>query len=189
VSVGFDSAFYEDDTYVQDGVTIRNDSDEEDTSLNVSVVLEYVQSPRTLWSLSYLRENRFTYHGNYQISDRVELALNQQLMQKLRGRVATYFEYDDPSGNLRPDDNTNPNPGGPLLPDTRTVSGDYPSSTRFGAGFGLRYAINDFMDADMDYFWDRRNNRVDGYVNHHATAGLTFYLNALRPKARGAQQP
>ena len=89
------------------------------------------------------------------------------------GRVGVFAEYDDPSGRLQAQ----------LAADGTDVVGAYPSTTRFGVGAGLRYKINDWLDWDGQFDFDRRNNRPTHYVNYRASTGLTIYLNALKPKA------
>ncbi|MCE9636416.1 MAG: hypothetical protein K8T90_11990 [Planctomycetes bacterium] len=174
VSVGFDSALYESGQFTNGSAIVTRDENRRNTSLAVSAILQYMMSRKSSVDLRYLRTNQFTFHGNYQIVDRMDLTFTHNIGQNLTGRVGTFFEYADPSGRLRQQDDT-------FSGDT---TGDYPATTRFGAGAGLRYRINEWLDADGQYDWERRNGRAS-FVNHRVSAGVTFYLSALKAKSRG----
>ena len=176
VSIGFDSALYESDTFGTGPTAVIRDDGRRNASLSASAILQYMMSRKTTIDLRFLRTNQFSFHGNYQIVDRFDLSVVHNISPSLAGRVATFFEYSDPSGLLR----QRPVAGGPEGP-------DYPSSTRFGVGTGLRYKLNDWLDADMNFEWERRNNRLTGFTNYTASLGLTMYLNALKPR-RAAEQ-
>ena len=97
---------------------------------------------------------------------------------RLAGKVSSFFEYDDPSGRLAQQ-----------AQGSQDLTGPYPNTTRFGAGAGLRYALNEWADLDLNVEWERRNGRISGFVNHRATLGATIYLNALKPKRQGGASP
>lgn len=173
VSVGFDAALYENETFGSGvGRTIRDDN-RRNNSLSFNALLQYLFSRRSSIDLRFLRTNQFSFHGNYQIVDRLDLAFQHAFGQRLIGRTAVFAEHTDPSGLLRQE----------TVVGGRTT-GQYPSTTRFGAGVGFRYKITDWADLDGQYDWERRNNRITGFVNHRATLGVTFYLNALKPRSR-----
>jgi hypothetical protein len=134
--------------------------DEEDTdNITAGIQLRYLMGTRTTWTLLYTRDTNFSLKGNYQFVDRVDLSLTRILMERLTGRLAGYFEYDQPN----------------------TVADVY----QYGAGAGVRYQINDFMDADLSY--DARwrvdlqpsngaNIAGNDYFDQRVILALTFYL-------------
>lgn len=173
VSVGFDSALYEDQNFQNGSATVIRDENRRNTNLAVSAALQYMASRKSTFDLRYLRTNQFSFHGNYQVTDRFDFTFSHNLTQTLTGRVQTFFEYSDPAGR------TAQQVVG--FPDS---SSDYPNTTRFGAGLGVRYKLNEWLDADASYDWERRNNRISGFVNHRVTAGLTLYLSGLKARPR-----
>ena len=178
VSVGFDYAAYEDDTFASGSDVVVNDDDRRNGSLNVQAALQYLMSPRTTVDLRLLRANQFSFYGNYQIVDRADLTFTHNITPRLVGRVATFIEHTNPSGRF---------PNETRTPDVATSSA--PHTTRGGVGVGLRYRVNEWMDVDWTYDYERRNSQIRPYTNHRVVLGLTFYLNALapRPKSSGPQ--
>jgi len=178
VSVGFDSAHYENQTFPAGTATIIRDENSDVTDLTLNATLEYLMSRKTSVELRYLRLHTFTFHGNVQLTDRVDLTFNHRITPRLAGRVSGFFEYDDPSGRLSQQAEGFPD-----------LTGPYPNTTRFGAGAGLRYSLNEWADLDLNLEWERRNGRLTHYVNHRVTFGATIYLNALKPKRQGGPSP
>jgi len=175
ISLGFDAASYEDENFGNQDDLIR-DENSENTSLAVNALIQYRMSPRSMVDLRYIRSNEFSFHGNYQIIDRFDLTFTRQINRNLTGRLGTFWEHGDPSGRLSPQSET---------VGTDTTS-EYPETTRFGGGLGLRYAITDYADFDWYYNYERNNSRVSGFANHEVGIGVTFYLNALRPRRNTA---
>ena len=173
LSMGFDRALYDDDTFTRGSDRIVADSDSNNTSLHVEAALQYLVSPRTSIDLRYLRTNQFSFRGNYQIVDRVDLTFNHNFTRAIVGRVGAFYEHTDPSGTLP----------------ARTTDDDIdvrqaPNVNRGGIGVGVRYAINDWMDIDASVDWEKRNAEAErSYSNYRGILGITFYLNALKPRA------
>jgi hypothetical protein len=178
VGIGFDSSLYENGDYSQGSATYVRDENRRDTNLSINVLLQYLMSSKSTIDLRWYRGNQFSFHGNLQTTDRVDLTFTHQIRRGLTGRIGTFFEYAEPSGRLSPQD---------VAIGTDTT-GQYPATTRFGAGVGLRYQLNDWADLDGSFDWERRNNRVDGYVNHRASVGITVYLAALKARPRAGDQ-
>lgn len=170
VSIGFDAGQYEDEDFNND-LNVR-DENSDNANLNVQAQLQYMISSKSTADLRFLRSNEFSYHGNYQVVDRFDLTFTHHLGQNLIGRVGLFWEHGDPSGRTAYQSNT-------VGTDT---TGEYPETYRGGGGFGLRYAITDYADLDFSYAYERRNNRITGFTNHEINLGVTFYLNALKPK-------
>jgi hypothetical protein len=176
VSVGFESALYDAGTYQRGSATVQSDQNRDATNLNVQVALQYIMSPKSTVDLRYLHGTEFSFYGNYQVVDRVDLTFSHNFTRQLTGRVATFFEHTDPSGN----NPQNTVPSNNYYHEAHNV-------TRWGVGAGVRYAINDWLDVDASTDVDNRNDHADKtYLSWRAILGLTFYLNALTPKVRTA---
>ncbi|MCG3134390.1 MAG: hypothetical protein HMLKMBBP_01696 [Planctomycetes bacterium] len=172
VAVGFDSALYEDETFGTAGPALIRDENSRNTTASLNATLQYVMSRKSSIDLRLLRTNQFSFHGNYQTVNRADITFNHNLTPALSWRVATFYEYTDPSGRIAAQPVASPG----------DTSSDYPGVGRGGLGGGLRYRVNDWMDADIQYDYERRNHRLTGQSNHRASAGVTFYLNALKPR-------
>jgi hypothetical protein len=176
ISMGFSSAHYEDDTYQRGSSTLKSDTDSDRTTLNVQAALQYLISPKSSADLRYLHAAEFSFYGNYQIVDRVDLTFSHNFTRQLTARVGTFWEHVDPSGD-NPPDSIPPN----------DFHDDAHNYTRFGIGTGARYAVNEWADLDATVNYERNNDHSDkSYGTYTATAGVTFYLNALTPKVRSA---
>ena len=176
VSVGFDHAAYENETFSDDnGVQYYRDENDRNTSLRLQAALQYIMNPRTSIDLRYLRANQFSFRGNYQITDRVDLTLTTNLSRKLVGRFQAFAERSDPSGltlakpvDGRPHDTTH-----------------HDNVSRGGVGVGFRYPIEDWVDLDVSFDWETRNAEHDNsYSNVRGIMGLTFYFSGLNPPKR-----
>jgi hypothetical protein len=178
VSVGFDRGLYDNQTFRSGSQTIVADDNRTATTLNVQAALQYVMSPKTSVDLRYIRTAEFSFRGNYQLTDRVELVASHNLSRQLTGRVDVFYEHDDPSGR-------SPNR---TIPDD-ALSQRALSINREGAGVGLRYAYNEWADLDLTLSVDNRNDHTtNSYKNYTGELGVTFYLNALIPKGRTASE-
>lgn len=173
MSVGFDHALYENENFLAGSTPTVRDENRENTSVAVNTTLQYLNAGRDQYDLRYIRTNQFSFHGNFQIVDRVDLGYTRIFSPRFSGKVAGFFEYLQPSGRIRPQE-----------VGKSDTTGDYPNTTRFGAGAGVRYRLNDWADLDAQYDWDRRNNPISGNTNHRASLGVTVYLNALKPQWR-----
>lgn len=172
VSLGFDSSLYDDDTYTAGSSDVIADENRRNTSVAVNGLIQYTHSRKTSFDLRLLRTNQFGFHGNYQIVNRVDLSMNYVFNPSLAGRIGTFWEYDEPSGRRQAQ------PVG-----SGDITGEYPNVTRGGIGAGVRYKVNDWLDWDVQYDYENRNNRLTGFTNHRASMGFTLYLNALKPRA------
>jgi hypothetical protein len=174
VSFGFDHAEYEDPSFTRGGRKfINTDDDDRNTNLAVRAALQYVISSRSTVDLRMLRTNQFSTFGNFQILDRVDLTYSRNITPRLTGRVSSFLEHTDPSGE---------NPPNNLPGDARSPNRHM---SRGGVGIGVRYKVNDWLDADLSYDYERRNAGVDrSYTNSRVVLGVTFYMSALRPKPR-----
>jgi hypothetical protein len=178
IAVGFDTAVYDDENFQSGSDTVVADDNEDATTANVVVGLQYLMSTRGSIDLRYLHQSEFSFYGNYQIVDRVDLNFTRNLTRRLTGRISSFYEHIDPSGSY-------PRETIPPSPDTA----DAPNSSRWGVGAGLRWAWTDWMDVDLSADMERRNDDIDqGYTNYRAILGLTFYLNALKAKPRAAAE-
>lgn len=179
VYVGFDHALYEDETYTEGANLVTRDENSEASNVAFGAALQYRMSRKSTWDLRLLRQNQFSYHGNYQITNRADLSFNHQLTPVLNGRIEGFYEYDQYAGRISQE--SRPTfPGDPRIPRTDK----YPGAVRFGGGFGLRYRLNDWADLDGSYSWERKNHRFSGFSNHAANVGITVYLSGLRARAR-----
>lgn len=179
VSVGFQSAVYEDDTYFRGSEEFIADDNRRNSNVSVQAALQYVMSTRTSADLRYLRSNQFSTRGNYQIVDRVDLTFSHNFTRQLVGRLAMYAEHAAPSGMLNPDTVDGPTP----------QSEDAPSVNYTGIGVGVRYAFTDWMDFDASFDIENRNaEKATSWKNYRGILGVTFYLNALTPRSRSASE-
>lgn len=132
---------------------IPTDDDEDESSFEVAVGLEYLLGVKTSVDFRYLRTIQFHTSSNYQHTNRLDLGVTHNITRCLVGRAAGFFEHSDPS-------------------ETATI-------TRFGAGVGLRWIFDDNIDFHTDFDWSRRNTArkddIDGSV-FTATIGATWYL-------------
>ena len=178
ISVGFDTAVYDNDEFQSGSNTVVADDNDEATTANVVVGLQYLMSPRASIDVRYLHQAEFSFYGNYQIVDRVDANFTSNLTRRLTGRLSAFYEHTNPSGSF-PRETIPPTPG----------TGDAPDTTRIGIGAGLRWAWTDWMDIDLSTDMERSNSDLDtDYVNYRAIVGLTFYLNALTAKPRRAAE-
>lgn len=171
ISFGFDHAGYEDPSFTQRGQRLINgDDDDSHTNLAIRGALQYVISSRSTVDLRLLRTNQFSVFGNFQVVDRADLTYSRNITPRLTGRVSSFLEHTNPSGE-------NPPNGGPRSPNRHMSRG--------GVGVGVRYKLNEWLDADLSYDYERRNAETDRtYSNSRVALGLTFYMSALRPKPR-----
>jgi hypothetical protein len=178
IQVGFDSALYDNNENQSGSTTVVNDPNSAATTANVIVGLQYLMSPRASIDLRYLHQAEFSFYGNYQVVDRVDTNFTSNLTRRLTGRVSAFFEHTDPSGTY-PAETIPPTPG----------AQDAPNATRWGVGAGLRWAWTEWVDIDLSADSEWYSNDVSGdWKNYRAILGLTFYLNALKPKPRGAAE-
>jgi hypothetical protein len=176
IQVGFDSAVYDNNQFQNGSQTVVPDSNQDATTANVVVGLEYLMSSKGSIDLRYLHQAEFSFYGNYQVVDRVDLNFTRNLTRRLTGRLSTFYEHTDPSGSY-PAETIPPTPG----------TTDAPNTSRWGLGAGVRWAWTDWADIDLSADMERRNDDVQrGYTNYRAIFGLTFYLNALKAKPHGA---
>lgn len=179
ISVGFDTAVYDNNEFQSGSTTVVADPNEDATTANVIVGLQYLMSPRASIDLRYLHQAEFSFYGNYQIVDRVDTNFTSNLTRRLTGRLSAFFEHTDPSGTY-PRETIPPTPG----------TQDAPNSSRYGLGAGLRWAWTDWVDIDVSADVERNRSDVstNDYNNYRAVIGLTFYLNALTAKPREAAE-
>lgn len=175
LSFGFDHARYEDNSFTRGGRTFVNTDDTtQNTNLSIKGALQYVITNRSTVDLRLLRTNQFSTFGNYQILDRADLTYTRTITPRLTGRFAAFIEHTDPSGKDPPN----------VIPGD-TSQGPNRNMSRGGVGLGARYKVNEWLDADMSWDYERRNAQQDRrYTDHRITLGLTFYLSAIRPKPR-----
>lgn len=178
VSVGVDHAEYDNKTYNDGTETYERDDNKRNTSLNVSAALQYVVSPRTTMDLRYNRANQFSYHGNYQIVDRLDYTFTHSITPKLVGRFQTFWEYSNPSSGYN-----SPTYADGSRPPNQTRLG---TITRGGVGVGFRYPIEEWMDVDLSLDYERRNgyDHRDSYTNYRGVLGVTFYFSGLNPPTK-----
>ena len=178
IQLGFDSAVYSNDQFQSGSSTVVADSNDSATTANVVARLEYLMSTKGSIDLRYLHQAEFSFYGNYQVVDRVDLNFSRNLTRRLTGRVSTFYEHTDPSGKSPPETI-------PPSPDTA----DAPNTSRWGLGAGVRWAWTEWADLDLsaDAEW-RADDVQPGYANYRAVFGITFYLNALKARPRGAGQ-
>lgn len=176
VSIGFEDSLYSNDDFRAGEARGIADSDRDATNLSLQVAIQYLMSPRTTWDLRYLHGTEFSFFGNYQVVDRVDLAFTHNVTRQLTGRIAAFYEHTDPS-STRPNETI---PGNEFSTSANNVN-------RLGLGAGIRYVINEWLDLDLSADMERRNDHTDfSYTNYRGVLGLTFYLNALTPRARSA---
>lgn len=176
VSIGFQSALYSNDEFTRGADTIIADENRKNTNLHIQAGLQYLASPRTTFDLRYVRTNQFSLRGNYQITDRVDFSCTHNFAKNLVGRASIFGQYSDPSGQVAQE----------------TIPGnDYSSAApnigTTGAGVGLRYAYNEWMDFDCSFDVENRNAESErSYKNYRGELGVTIYLNALTPRPRSS---
>lgn len=177
VSVGFDSALYDNNTYTAGSQTIVNDTNNRNsTTANVQVALNYVMSPKSTADLRYIHDAEFSFYGNYQVVDHVQFTFSHNFTRQLTGRFQAFYEHTNPNGQ-------SPQASIP----SNTISQGANNVNREGAGLGLRYAINEWMDVDLTANVENRNDHtVNSFRNYSGILGLTFYLNALVPQAQSS---
>lgn len=176
VSVGFENALYTSDQYRQGSATVVNDTNRTATHVTAQAALQYVMSMKSTVDLRYLHQTEFSFYGNYQVVDRVDLTFSHNFTRQLTGRIGTFFEHTDPSGE---------NPQQTIPPNN--YARDAGTVTRVGIGAGARYAINEWLDVDASADVENRNDHsAKSYRVYTGVVGLTFYLNALTPKVRTA---
>jgi hypothetical protein len=178
VSFGFDHGEYDNGTYQDGNQEYRKDDKSRDTSLRVNVALQYIMSPRTTMDLRYQRSNQFSYYGNYQIVDRVDYTLTHNITPKLVGRFAAFWEYSNPSSGYN-----SPTYADGERPRDQTRQG---TISRGGVGIGFRYPIEEWMDVDLSFDYERRNgyDHTDSYTNYRSVLGVTFYFSGLNPPTK-----
>ena len=173
LSFGFQHAEYDNGKYSDGNDDLRTDSNDRNTNLNINAALQYVMSPRTTMDLRYIRTNQFSYRGNYQIIDRVDYTFTHTIMPKLVGRFQTFFEHSNPSGK-RSNDNVNG--------DTVRNQSRYRDVQRGGVGVGARYQLEEWVDLDLSFDYEKRNAEQDNsYTNYRGIMGITFYFAGLKP--------
>ena len=176
VSVGFDSSLYSDDRFQRGTDTIIADENRQSSHLRLTAALQYLMSPRSTVELRYLHQTQFSFYGNYQVVDRVDLSFSHNFSRQLTGRIGIFYEHTDPSGHY-PQETIPPSP----------YTNGSPNVNREGIGAGLRYAFNEWMDIDLSADVENRNDHTDKtYRNYTGVLGVTFYLSALRPRGRTA---
>jgi hypothetical protein len=174
LSLGFDSSLYSNDEFSRGSDTIVADENDEATTANVQAVIQYLMSPRSSIELRYLHQREFSFYGNFQVVDRVDLTFAHNFTRQLSGRLAAFYEHIDPSGSTPQE----------TIPES-DISHDSLNYARYGIGAGVRYAFNEWMDFDAHADVENRNDNTDkSYRNYTGTIGVTFYLNALTPKER-----
>lgn len=152
-----------------------SDPNRRNTSLSFQAALQYVMSSRTTLDLRFLRTNQFSLHGNYQITDRLDLSASHNFSRKLTGRISAFLEHSDPSGQFNPETVDGP------TAQTRNAT---PVNTT-GVGTGFRYAYNEWMDFDASFDIQNRNAQAErSGKDYRGILGVTFYLNALTPRPR-----
>jgi len=174
LSVGFQHGFYENKSYRQGSQEIVNDNSQDKTTLLFIAALQYIMSPKTTTDLRYTHDTQFSFYGNYEVVDRVEFSVSHTFSRALTGRADTYWEHTDPSGK-QPQETVN----------GTDFSHGATNVNREGAGVGLRYAVNEWMDLDLSVNVENRNDvSENSFKNYEGVFGITFYLNALTSKAR-----
>ncbi len=144
----------QDPFFIDSDMFLTEDDGSGKTSFEGGILLRYLMGTRTTIEFKYIHTVAFQLRGNYQDVDRADLSANQIITRQLMARVSVYAEWDRPSNGI--DD-----------------------VFRYGAGVGLRYAINDFIDADFSYDYRIRvDTDINGtdYEEHSVRIGLTFYL-------------
>ena len=178
IQVGFDSAVYDNNETQSGPTTTVNDNNDAATTANVLVGLQYLMSPRASIDLRYLHQAEFSFYGNFQVVDRIDTNFTSNLTRRLTGRLSAFYEHTSPSGTY-PRETIPPTPG----------TQDAPNTGRWGLGAGLRWAWTEWVDIDLSTDMERYANDATGdWHNYRAILGLTFYLNALKPKPRGAAE-
>ncbi len=182
LSLGFDHAAYQDGNFAAGNQVYRRDENSRNTSLRVNAALQYLMNPRTTLDLRYTRANQFSFHGNYQINDRIDFSVTHSFSRRVTGRFQAFFEHSDPSGQLSPDYAN----GAP--PPTRAHFGPV---NRAGLGVGVRYPIEDWVDLDVSVDWEQRLAEHDSsYSNLRGLMGVTFYFAGFnRPPQLGGKAP
>ena len=133
--------------------TLHTDDGDDKNDLKAGVQLRYLMGTRTQIRLIYIRTTAFSLEGDYQTVDRIDLSGDYTIIRGLVGRVGGYGEWDRPS----------------------MTSDVY----RYGGGAGVRYMINDFLDADLNYearYRQDTDKLGNDYEDYRVILGLTFYL-------------
>jgi predicted porin len=192
VSVGFDHSTYDDETFTIEDQELRPDGRSNATNANFQATVQYIMSPRSTIDLRYLHQTQFSFRGNFQVVDNVQLSFSHNFSRQLTGRIDAFYEHTDPSGRNRPEVvsiNGRSGPGSGV-PAANAAQGGLASAhnvNREGVGVGLRYAFNEWMDVDWSVDWENRNDHArNSYRNYRGVLGFTFYLNALTPRSRVA---
>lgn len=180
VSFGFDHGEYDDKTYTDGSQELQRDDNDRNTSLRINAALQYIMSPKTSMDLRYGRNNQFSYHGNYQITDRVDYTFTHTITAKLVGRFQTYWEYTNPSSGYN-----SPTYASGERPRDQSRVGNV---TRGGVGVGFRYPIEEWVDLDLSFDYERRNgyDHRDSFTNYRGILGVTFYFSGLNPPQKSA---
>lgn len=179
ISVGFTDSLYDNDVYTRGSDRNVADDNRASTNLDVQAALQYVMSPRSTADLRYVHGTQFSFYGNYEVVDRIDLSFSHNFSRRLTGRISTYYEHTNPSGRSAPQ----------TIP-PNDYSNNAPNTSLEGLGVGIRYAFNEWMDIDLSADVENRNDHTSGsYKNYRGVLGVTFFLNALTPKPRTAITP
>jgi hypothetical protein len=178
VSFGFEAASYDDKTYRDGNQELQRDNKSRNTSLRVNAALQYIMSPRTTMDLRYGRNNAFSYYGNYQIIDRFDYTFTHNITPKLVGRVQTFWEYSNPSSGYN-----SPTYADGTRPPNQTRQG---TQTRGGVGIGFRYPVEEWMDVDLSFDYEKKNgyDHRDSFTNYRGVMGVTFYFSGFTPPSK-----
>lgn len=132
---------------------LHTDQGEDKTDLKAGAQIRYLMGTRSQFTLLYIRTTAFSLEGDFQTVDRLDLSADYLILQGLMGRLAAFGEWDRPSNKS-------------------DVYG-------YGGGVGLRYSVNDFLDADLNYDMRFRQDTEptgNDYEAYRVVFGLTFYL-------------
>lgn len=132
---------------------LHTDQGEDKTDLKAGAQIRYLMGTKTQFTVLYIRTTAFSLEGDFQTVDRIDLAANHLIIRGLMGRIAVFGEWNRPSN----------------------VDDTY----EYGGGVGVRYTINDFLDADLNYDLRIRQDTEpvgNDYEDHRVVLGLTFYL-------------
>ena len=161
IFVGYRADVYDETSAYQVGSqTFFTEDNEDGDQVTAGLQLRYLMGTRTTLTALYTRTTTFSLKGNYQNVDRFDMSASYIVMDGLSARISGYYEWDQPSN----------------------VADVY----RYGAGAGVRYSINDFVDADLSYDVRWRNDmgnpsefpyaRGVDYEDHRVILAVTFYL-------------
>jgi len=111
---------------------------------------EYDLEDLTQLEVSYQRVSQFSSTSNFQMLDRLDVALVRQFYPRMLGRVGGFVDHARPSN-----------------------AKDF---SRFGGGVGFQYLLTDFISFDGDYSYKQRNSSQRGadYVVHIVAIGATL---------------